>query len=52
MSEEHASGATVPETTDPDPEGHPKGALLLAGLFLVLMLATWWFTYLTMLARS
>ena len=37
---------------DAEPEGHPKGTLVLGGLFLLLMLATWWFAYLTMIARS
>jgi len=52
MTEDTAPGADAPGQADPDAEGHPKGTLLLAGLFLVLMLATWWFAYLTMIARS
>ncbi|MCB1005036.1 MAG: hypothetical protein KDB35_12710 [Acidimicrobiales bacterium] len=37
---------------DDEPEGHPKGTLLLGALFILLMAATWWFAYLTMIARS
>ena len=52
MTEDTAPDAASVAAEDHDPEGHPKGTLLLAGLFLLLMLATWWFAYLTMIARS
>lgn len=48
------------EETAPDPSGHaeaeaephPKGTLLLGGLFVLLMAAMWIFAYFTMIVRS
>lgn len=35
-----------------DPEGHPKGTLLLGAGFVVLLAAVWIYAYLTMMAWS
>ncbi len=35
-----------------DPEGHPKGTLLLGAGFVVLLAAVWIYAYLTMIAWS
>jgi len=59
----HERGSDMTEDTAPDaasvaadehdePEGHPKGALLLGALFVLLMAATWLYAYATLIARS
>lgn len=47
-SDEAPSDDAPPE----EGEGHPRGTLVLSGLFIVLMAATWLFMYFTLLARS
>ncbi len=50
MSDDTASDEAAPDGADP--EGHPKGTLVLSALFIVLMAGTWLFAYFTMIARS
>lgn len=53
MTEDTApDAASVAADEHDDPEGHPKGALLLGALFIVLMAATWLYAYATLIARS
>lgn len=53
MTEDTAPDAASVATDEHDePESHPKGALLLGALFVVLLAAVWIYAYLTMLAWS
>lgn len=53
MTEDTAPDAASVATDDHDePEGHPKGTLVLGALFIVLMAAVWIYAYLTMMAWS
>ncbi len=53
MTEETAPDAASVATDDHDEvESHPKGALLLGALFVVLLAATWLYSYFTLITRS
>ena len=53
MTEDTApDAASTAAEDDGDPEGHPKGALLLGAGFVLLMAAVWIYAYLTMIAWS
>ena len=53
MTEDTAPDAASVATDEHDePEGHPKGTLLLGALFIVLMAATWLDAYFPLIARS
>lgn len=52
MTDETVSDGAPEGADDADPEGHPKGTLVLSALFIVLMAGTWLFAYFTMIVRS
>ena len=53
MTEDTAQDAVPVAADDHDePEGHPKGTLVLGALFILLMAATWLYAYFTLIARS
>lgn len=41
-----------PETQESDESDHPRGTLLIAGLFLVALAVAWSLMYMMMLSRS